>query len=48
MKSIGFLPYDIVELHRASGILIQVDLIFIRETSPIWVKTQQTICNLGV
>jgi hypothetical protein len=48
MKSIGFLPYDIVELHRASGILIQVDLIFIRETSPIWVKIQETICNLGV
>jgi FkbM family methyltransferase len=48
MKSIGFLPFDIVELHRASDILIQVDLLFIRETSSIWVKTQECICKLGV
>jgi len=48
MKSIGFLPYDIVELHRASGILFQIDLLFLRETSPIWVKIQESICKLGV
>jgi hypothetical protein len=48
MKSIGFLPYDIVELHRASDILIQVDLLFIRETSDMWVKTQESISSLGV
>jgi FkbM family methyltransferase len=48
MKSIGFLPYDIVELHRASDILFQIDVLFVRETSPIWVKIQESICNLGV
>jgi hypothetical protein len=48
MKSIGFLPFDIIELHRASNILIQIDIIFIRESSPMWVKTQETICNLGL
>ena len=48
MKSIGFLPFDIIELHRASNILFQIDLLFIRESSPMWVKTQESICNLGV
>ena len=48
MKSVGFIPYDITEIHKASDILIQVDILFIRETSDIWVKIQENISNFGV
>ena len=48
MKSIGFIPYDITEIHKAFDILIQVDILFIRETSDIWVKIQENISNFGV
>jgi hypothetical protein len=48
MKSIEFLPFDIIELHRASNVLIQIDIVFVRETSPIWVKTQEVISSQGL
>jgi len=34
--SIGFAPVDITELHRANGILCQIDILFLRKTSSLW------------
>jgi len=40
MDSIGFSPVDITELHRANNILCQIDVLFLRKTSPIWSTLQ--------
>jgi FkbM family methyltransferase len=40
MDSIGFGVLDITEFHRANDILIQIDILFLRKTSPLW-KTLQ-------
>lgn len=47
MDKIGFIPYDIVELHRAKGILIQIDIIFIKKNHDLISKSQLIINNLG-
>jgi hypothetical protein len=36
MDSIGFSPVDITELHRANGILCQIDVLFLRKSSTLW------------
>lgn len=41
--SIGFAPFDITELHRANGILCQVDILFVRKSSPLWTAIQSTM-----
>jgi FkbM family methyltransferase len=43
LDSIGFSPFDITELHKAGGILIQVDILFIKKTSNLWLNIQQSI-----
>jgi FkbM family methyltransferase len=40
LDSIGFAPLDITELHRANGILCQIDLVCLRKTSPLWARIQ--------
>ena len=40
LDSIGFAPLDITELHRANGILCQIDILFLRKTSPYWSTIQ--------
>ena len=36
MKKHGFVPYDLPEQHRANGILIQIDIIFIKQTLSVY------------
>ena len=43
IDSIGFSVFDITELHRAHGVLIQIDILFIRKSSPLWSKLQQVL-----
>lgn len=43
MDSIGFRVLDITELHRAKTILIQIDVLFLRKTSPLWSVLQLKI-----
>ena len=47
MKEHGFVPYDIPEQHRVNGILIQIDIVFIKKTHPILSKVQNIINNIG-
>ena len=32
LESVGFVPYDICEVHRMDNILIQVDILFIKKS----------------
>jgi FkbM family methyltransferase len=41
--SLGFAPLDIVEHHRIAGLLFQVDLVFLRKSSPLWSQIQATL-----
>jgi len=43
MDSIGFAPLDITELHRANGLLIQIDILFLRKTSLLWTTIQSIL-----
>jgi FkbM family methyltransferase len=40
VTSLGFSPLDIVEFHRAGSVLIQVDIVFLRTSSPLWSRIQ--------
>lgn len=40
LDSIGFAPLDITEIHRANGVLCQLDIVFLRKTSPYWAGLQ--------
>ena len=42
--AMGFAPVDIPELHYVNGILCQLDLLFLRKTSPLWSRIQATLC----
>lgn len=43
LDSIGFSVFDITEFHRANNVLIQIDILFLRKSSPIWSKLQDLI-----
>lgn len=43
LDSIGFSVLDITELHRANGVLIQIDILFLRKSSSMWPKLQHLI-----
>lgn len=43
LDSYGFSPLDITELHKANGILCQVDILFLRKSSPLWSQIQYTL-----
>jgi len=43
--SLGFAPLEIVEQHRIAGLLFQVDLVFLRKTSPLWPRIQTTLSS---
>jgi FkbM family methyltransferase len=43
LDSIGFAPLDITEVHRANGVLCQVDIVFLRKTSQYWNTIQQKL-----
>lgn len=40
MDEIGFAPLDITEHHHANRILCQIDIFFLRKTSPMWTIIQ--------
>ena len=40
LDSFGFAPLDITELHHANGVLCQIDVLFLRKTSPYWESIQ--------
>jgi len=43
LDSIGFVPLDITEVHRANGVLCQLDIVFLRKTSPHWTTIQSRL-----
>ena len=43
VDELGFAPLDLPELHRANGILCQIDIVFLRKTSPFWETIQGKI-----
>lgn len=43
LDALGFAPLEIPELHRANGILCQIDLLYLRKTSPFWKQIQATL-----
>jgi FkbM family methyltransferase len=42
-QSIGFVPLEITEIHRANDIMIQIDILFLRKSSPLWPRIQAMI-----
>jgi FkbM family methyltransferase len=47
MDKIGFTCYDLVEIHRHYGMLLQVDIMFIKKNHPILERMQNTIHQFG-
>ncbi len=45
MDSIGFAPFDVAEQHRWGMYLIQIDIVFVRKTSPLFQTLQKWIEN---
>ena len=45
LDALGFAPLDLPELHRANGILCQIDILFLRNTSPYWEAIQQRLSS---
>ncbi len=45
VDALGFAPLELPELHRANGILCQVDILFLRKTSPYWDTIQQRLSS---
>lgn len=43
LDALGFSPLDIPELHRANGVLCQIDILFLRKTSPFWRSIQSRL-----
>lgn len=43
LDSIGFSVFDITELHRANNVLVQIDILFLRKSSPMWSKLQELL-----
>ena len=43
MDALGFAPLDLPELHRANGVLCQVDILFLRKTSSYWEAIQRRL-----
>ena len=42
-NELGFSPIDITELHRANEVLCQIDILFLRKTSPLWNSIQRNM-----
>jgi len=47
MNKIGFKVFDIIEMHRVQGILIQIDIVFIKKENIFEKHVDQMIKNLG-
>ena len=40
VHQLGFRFYEVVEMHYSSGVLIQIDVLFIHKESPLWAKIE--------
>lgn len=47
MDGLGFAPYEITEMHREAGVLLQVDFLFVRKSHPFLATCQEAIDRLG-
>ena len=47
LDQLGFVPYDLPEMHREAGVLLQVDVLFIRRDHPLCRTCQEAIRRLG-
>lgn len=45
LDDLGFAPFEITELHRSKNIMCQIDILFVRKTSPLWKTIQQTMVS---
>lgn len=43
LDDLGFAPLDITELHRANEVLFQIDIVFLRKSSPLWDAIQRRV-----
>ena len=48
MDALGFVPLDIVELHRESHVLLQIDCIFVRRDHALVAQCQRAIESFRV
>jgi hypothetical protein len=44
---LGFLPYDVTEIHRVRGVLLQVDIMFVNQKHPAVQGCQEKINDIG-
>lgn len=45
LDTLGFAPLEITEQHRATGVLFQIDIAFLRKSSPLWESIQGRILS---
>ena len=43
MNSLGFVPFDVLELHREVCVLLQMDIMFVRKDHPVAAQAQRRI-----
>lgn len=43
VAALGFSPLDIIESHRTRGVLFQIDIVFLRTSSPLWARIQDIL-----
>jgi len=48
MDSIGFIPYEVVEIHKLEDVTIQIDFLFIKKNHEILHKAQEKINKSGL
>ncbi len=47
MNDIGFVVFDIIEVHRHQGVLCQIDIVFIKKDSEVLKRTQSIVNGFG-
>lgn len=47
LDGLGFVPYDLPEMHRESGVLLQIDILFVAREHPLVEQCQEAIRKLG-
>jgi FkbM family methyltransferase len=43
LDALGFAPLEVTEQHRAGGLLFQIDIVFLRKSSPLWERIQRQV-----
>ena len=47
MDRLGFVPFDVPEMHREAGVLMQIDFMFVRRDHPVLQRCQEAIDQLA-